>query len=147
MSSSVPMDTLKIAFLQLPFCFHLSLWVCVCVVFGGWKRSSRVCVLTKHGSICVMTAIAVNFQGQQASRDTCQAPRYARSEPGKWARCKMQPALLRCNIASVVGKKKILCSFSCQVSLIPLVLVPKGKVAFRGRREIKPMGKHGELDF
>lgn len=60
-----------------------SVTVGVCVVLGDWQHSSRVCVLTKCGSSCVMTAIAMNFQGQQASTGTCQAPRYARSEPGK----------------------------------------------------------------
>lgn len=64
--------------------------VAVCVEFGACKRSSTVCVLTKHGSSCVMTAIAMSFQGQQASTDTCQAPRYARPEPGKWARWWLQ---------------------------------------------------------
>lgn len=66
------------------------------------------------------------------------------SEPG--GGCKMQPALFRCS-TPMVRKKKILGSFSCPVSLIPLILVPKGKVAFRGRREIKLMGKDGELSL
>lgn len=147
MLSSVPMDTLEIVLPRLPLCFHLSLWVYVlCLVTGS--IAAGFVFLPNVEAVVLWQQLQWTSKGNRLPLARARHPgmpgQSQGSEPG--GGCKMQPALFRCS-TPIVRKKKILCSFSCPVSLIPLILVPKGKLAFRGRREIKLMGKDGELSL